>query len=473
MKQDGLEIKHVIKVIETPYLKVAVKQAENAKILTDLIVSRSNQNTLLNRIYAAKVVQIVESLDGVFLDIGTSDNAFMVKRELIKALGLSYGQNKDKPLAQIVKRNQLVLGQVDREPYQGKGAKLKAEISLVGKYFILLPLTKSLKFSKKINKTKLSGDLIDQLTEKSKENGFIVRSQVMFEAEDQVIIEDLNRLIEKWHNLMNNFKLTNKHKCLYESDVFEDDLYRRLYDSSIVAIDVTRDDMRDKLLAQGIAKQKIRLKKWDYSEIKQVLNLVKDLVLSNEFHIFEGSRFTMDELEAFTIIDVDTGKNVSNMSKDDFAFDFNKKIAREISKTLIKRQISGAIIIDFINMSSSLNKAFQDYVEAEVFTSEDDFKVMGFTSLGLLELSRKRSLAPLRETVSYMPEKVDLIYLTLSELDTELLKIKQHESKKMVEVQVEESLYIYLRQNALDENRYGIKIKVLKDKRVFEAFNFQ
>jgi ribonuclease G len=462
-----------IYIVESRDTRLAIKYNPLEDAIEGIVASRDEHLTYLNKVFAAKVVNIVDSLDGAFLDIGAKENAFMTKRELCKALDIPYAKAKQLPLKQLVKRNQLVLAQVSREPYQSKGASLKAEISIVGKYFVLLPQSKGIKYSRKINPLSFDQTLQERLTENGAGIGFIVRSQVTETTDAEAVYDDLLRLIAVWERLLNQFKLTPNMRCLYEPDTFEDEIYRRLYEMRTTRLFVQHDSEREALIAMGVQNHDIEKLKADRTKTLGLLDKLESLLSGNSFKTPSGARLTIDELEAFTIIDIDSGTFTGDQSKDDFAYALNLEAAETIKQLLLLRQISGVIIIDFIHMPTQVQMNFIEKCRERYFTRDDDFSIHGFTAMGLLELTRKREKPSLRASMSFDYRRGDLYHLALVSLENQLRRLSEHTNTKRALVVCEEPLYIYLRQRPIDGTSFGITLKYEKRNRAEASYAIQ
>ncbi|MBS7526825.1 ribonuclease E/G [Fusibacter paucivorans] len=462
-----------IYIVESRDTRLAIKYDLTNDAIEGIVASRGENYTYLNKVFAAKIVNIVDSLDGVFLDIGAKENAFMTKRELCKALDITYAKVKQVPIKQLVKRNQLILAQVSREAYQSKGASLKAEISIVGKYFVLLPQTKGIKYSRKINPRTLDLTLQNRLTEKGAAIGFIVRSQVAETNDTEAVYGDLMRLIDVWERMLNQFRLTPNMRCLYEPDTFEDEVYRRLYEMRQTRLYVQRDEERDALIAMGVQKNDIDKQIASDINTLTLLEKLKALLAGNVFKTPSGAQFTIDELEAFTIIDIDSATYTGDQTKDDFAFGLNLEAAKSIRQLLLLRQIAGVIIIDFIHMPAEVQTRFLEKCREEFFTRDDDFSVHGFTALGLLEITRKREKPSLKALMSFDYKCGDLYHLALVSMENQLRRLSNHTNTKRAMVVCEEPLYIYLRQRPIDGSIFGLSLKYEKRKRTASSYAIQ
>jgi len=437
-----------ITIISSQFTQLAL--SHDAKNIYRVVLEQKKQGTLLNQIFAARVVNIVASLDGVFLDIGQPQNAFMPRKALCYALGIKDSNMRREPLEKLVKRNHLVLAQVSREPFQTKGALLSGDISIEGKYFILLPRGRGVRYSRKLRETplpKASVSFIESFN--LKQMGIIVRSRTASNTSHDALKRDLDFLINQWESIEKAFKLTSTVKRLYDATVFSDEIYRQLFDETITGIHCDDATTKEALVALGISKKQFQTTPFDFSHAKAILDRLKILLTTHQFKTPSGMGYSVDELEAFTIVDVNSSKRVGDQDKNEMAVTINREIAEHIHATLLKREISGVIIIDFIQMTDADSKALFLVLKENTFTAEDDFSLHGFTKLGLLEMTRKRLRASLLEQLSFDFYEKDLYYLDLLMIDTELKRLSQHTNTTSVTLTVNAPLYIFLRQQPL------------------------
>lgn len=203
---------------------VAVADLKSKEIFS-LDVFNHYKRTYEGNLYTGKVVQVVESLNGIFIDIGLKDNAFIQKKELIRALGISYHDHKDLPIGQFIKKGQMVLVQVEKEPYQTKGAGLTGDFSLPGEFVILMPRVKGIKVSKKIRQRVDLEQLIAEVEQASSGFGVILRSSLENETVTmEMILKDLNQLISMWKNIELKSKLSSKIMLHFEKNKIIDQI---------------------------------------------------------------------------------------------------------------------------------------------------------------------------------------------------------------------------------------------------------
>jgi ribonuclease G len=432
-------------IIASEFTQIAI--SHDAQHIHRTILEQKKQGSLLNQIFAARVVNVVESLDGVFLDIGHSQNAFMPRKALCYALGIRDSNTRREPLDKLVKRNHMILAQVSREPFQTKGALLSGDISLEGKYFVLLPRGKGIRYSRKLRETPLPKSSISFIESYDlKQMGIIVRSRTTSSTSQEALKCDLEFLFNQWQAIERAFKLTSTIKKLYDATQFTDEIYRQLFDETITEIHCNDSEIKEALIGLGINKKLFHAAIFDYNHAKTMLDRLKSLLTSHQFKTPNGMGYSIDELEAFTIIDVNSSKRVSDQNKNEMAVVVNREIAMHIQNTLLKREISGVIIIDFIQMTDADSKALFLTLKESTFTPEDDFTLHGFTKLGLLEMTRKRLKPSLLEQLSFNFYERDLHFLDLLMIDIELQRLSQHTNTTSVSLVLNEPLYIFLKQ---------------------------
>ncbi len=443
---------------QSPILNIAMTVDLNHQKIEKVIMENQFSDNILGNIYLGRVVQFAESIDGVFIDIGQRENGFLSRREYLKTRSR---EEKGLPLTKLLKKGELILVQVIKESYQLKGPQLTADISLAGKYVVLLPQMKGIRFSKKL-RSHVNKDHISKLIDDAYDGelGWIVRSVVNEVQSEEMISKDINRLCNQWTELVKISKLSSKTAALYDGSNFFENIYRKLYDDSVERVCYHSKALKSVLMEMGIPAAKLKL-------IAPQNAIYHEFGVDLERYLFEsivdcgeGINATIDELEAFTIVDVNSGSYTA-VDKVKMTDEVNRKAALSVKNHLLNRNISGVIIIDFIDMKKENASNFMKFLEEEVFTGEDDFLVCGLTTLGLVELTRKRERPSSLDAVSFNFRQKDRFFWHLNELYYELLKIEKHTNTKELTVELEEALYIFLAQRDIF-NGFEYKIRYVK-----------
>ena len=437
---------------------VAVADLKSKEIFS-LDVFNHYKRTYEGNLYTGKVVQVVESLNGIFIDIGLKDNAFIQKKELIRALGISYHDHKDLPIGQFIKKGQMVLVQVEKEPYQTKGAGLTGDFSLPGEFVILMPRVKGIKVSKKIRQRVDLEQLIAEVEQASSGFGVILRSSLENETVTmEMILKDLNQLISMWKNIELKSKLSSKIMLHFEKNKIIDQIENVVKAFVPSQAIVNEDKWLEQLANLGFTKNSLKYVAAGSVFDENGINLSG--YLNNTIYTFEnGIWVTVEESEAFTIIDVNSGSFDSNMNKESHIFEVNKVAAAELLKILQLKNLSGVILIDFIDMVEAQRNTFIREIQEIGYNKANDITILGFTRLGILELTKKRINPSTIDLLSIHHRKRDLSYYHLHQLELELQETSAKTNTKRLRIDMDEDLYLLLRQiDVLKEIKIALEL---------------
>lgn len=337
-----------------------------------------DNETKVGNIYVGRVKEKVKGIKAIFVDIGINKNAYL------------YLENeKDFKY----KMGDTILVQVKKDEVGEKGAYLTTDIVLKSKSIILLPDVQGIKISKKIKdkeKRELICESLNNFTNKG--CGVLVRSG--FDLSD---IDNIKKELEYLYNLWNDIE-REKHfskppKLVYEYDVSKF-IINDLYKNNIVKIVVDDEKIYNKLFDLNIFNiEKLKLYDNNVLDVFEIYGIKKDYdnAFKRKVWLKSGGQLVIDYTEAMTVIDVNTSKFVGNKNSDKTILKTNIEACYEIARQLRIRNISGIIIIDFINMKDKgSNLKLLESLKEEV--KDDSIKtfVIGMTSLGLVEVTRQR-----------------------------------------------------------------------------------
>ena len=360
-------------------------------------------------IYCGIVRDLLPGMQSAFIDIGEDKNAFIHIKDVIPKVSNVTG-NKDENLEKYkikdyLKVNMPVLVQVKKSEENLKGARVSTHISITGRLSVLMINVDFITISQKIeNKEerarlkKLASEILSELNENSK-YGLILRTSA--EGKEKAEIEkDVADLIEIWKKIKvtydENLKDKRPQLIFQNYDVISKFLV------SVLETDVDRVIVNSKNTYETILEY---LKRIDKENVEVVLNENEDLTKMHDIagQIEEmkerkiwlkcGGFITIDKTEALTAIDINSGKftGKKNSSKENTIYKVNQEATVEIAKQLRLRNISGIIVIDYIDMEEEQDrKNIMNLLEKELKKDRSKTQIMGFTKLDLLEMTRKK-----------------------------------------------------------------------------------
>ncbi len=360
--------------------------------LSQYYVEKKGSVRILNNIYLGKVTDVLPGMQAAFVDIGREKNAYLHIHDATIP-----GEKKEQEIKKLLKKGQGIIVQVTKEEIGDKGAKITRKVAIPGRNLVLLPYEQGIGISRKIRNPE-SRKLLKNEIEKFLPDGYglIVRTAAKdysgkeFEAE-------LQYLIKLWEDIERVGTYEYPPKCIFEEwgithkvlrDYFTKDI-KELYINSKEEYHNSLSLMR-KFNTSLATRMKFYQKKTpmllEFNVISQLEQLYKSKVWLNS-----GGYIVIDHTEALTVIDVNTGKYTGKNEFEETIFRINVEACKEIAKQVKLRDISGIVIIDFIDMKkqehyTELLATFQEYLNKD----KTKTKVLGVTNLGLVELTRKR-----------------------------------------------------------------------------------
>ncbi|HYI62044.1 MAG TPA: Rne/Rng family ribonuclease [Acidimicrobiales bacterium] len=351
-------------------------------------------------IYLGKVQNVLPGMEAAFVDIGTPKNAVLYRGDTRHDPDVE-GGSKNAKIEDILRARQVILCQVTKNPIAHKGARLTQEVSIPGRFVVLVPNSTTYGISKRLpdDERKRLRNILDKVRPKG--HGLIVRT-----AAEGVTAEEIERDVQNLSQLW--AKIEQKAKSLKGQGA------ALLYREPDMAVRVIREeltkDFRKVIIDDRGLYEEIR----DYvrsispemaERVEHYDTSVEPLPLYEKHHVHEqvhkaldrkvwlpsGGSLIIEHTEALTVIDVNTGKNVGRSNLEDTVFANNLEAAEEVARQLRLRDIGGIIVIDFIDMEVAKNRdavirTFRDAL------ARDKTRTQAFdiSELGLVEMTRKR-----------------------------------------------------------------------------------
>jgi ribonuclease G len=369
----------------------------------ELHIERAQCRGLVSNIYMGRVVRVLPGMQSAFIDIGLERAAFLHVADIWEE---RHNGDAERPIEQILHEGQSLMVQVIKDPIGTKGARLSTQISFAGRYLVYLPQETHIGISQKIEgeeERELLRQKLHQLMPADATGGFIVRTmaETAEDAEMQADIEYLRRL---WGSIK------SRGNCVVPCLLYQDlDLSLRVLrdfvntDTTRILIDSRETYQRMAEFAQNYT-HAVLDKLLHYGADRPLFDLyaIEDEIakaLGRRVDLKSGGYLIIDQTEALTTVDVNTGGFVGARNFDDTIFKTNLEAAQAIARQLRLRNLGGIIIIDFIDMD---NVEHQDAVLTELrkALARDPTRttVSGFSALGLVEMTRKRT----RESLAHV-----------------------------------------------------------------------
>jgi ribonuclease G len=360
-----------------------------------IVIDRPEQRSLVGNIYYGIVTKVLPGMNAVFVDIGEDKQAYL-HRDQLPAYVLA--DDKQRNVSSFVHQGEKLLVQVEKDATGIKGAKVTGIIEIQGDSLIYMPNGRYVAVSKKIADEKLKTSLrrIGSLL-KTAEEGLIFRTSAI-KAVELEIQEEINTLRGLYQELLHQANQLKKPGLVFQNDSFTEmiiDQALRMASGEVIVDDLAvKKLLEDKNIPAAYYNGRENI----FSAYKVEHEIEK--ALKRIVWLDQGAYLIFDETEALTIIDVNTGKFSGKLDYQDTVLKTNQLAAREIIRQLRLRDIGGIVLIDFINMSREQDKEkILDILETEIAKDERRTKVLGFTPLGILQLTRKKTKVSLSEAL--------------------------------------------------------------------------
>ncbi|GKU81429.1 Rne/Rng family ribonuclease [Niallia sp. NCCP-28] len=367
--------------------------------LERLYIQQPEQNSSVGNIYLGQATKVIPGMNAVFIEIGEGKAGYLPKEQLASFItdARPLEQKKKMNINSFVKQGERMLVQVVKDAAGTKGSKLTGIIELAGENIIYIPTGRYIAVSKKIAEKEKS-DFLRSFGSAvtTEEEGIIFRTSAANCTENQ-LTEELKRLKKDYQELKINAGQLKKVALLKEEDDFDKELIIVL--EKLETGEVIIDDLLES------KKWAARFPAFDVNFYQQTQGLFAYYEVENDVEkalnrivwLKNGAYIIIDEAEAFTMVDVNTGKFEGKQEREDTVFQTNKLACEEVARQLKIRDISGIVLVDFIDMPVKNQQKIQSQMIKELQKDSRQTKVVGFTSLGILQITRKKTVKTLKE----------------------------------------------------------------------------
>lgn len=372
-------------------------------VLQEVHIERQSSRGLVGNIYLGKVSRVLPGMQAAFIDIGLEKAAFLHASDIITSDPVveelpNPGPTAATDIRELVRDGQMIVVQVVKDPIGTKGARLTTDITMPSRYLVLMPEVSHVGVSQRIESEVERNRLKDVVAECIDDtSGFIVRTAAEGAGEDE-LVQDAKFLRKLWAKVQKRKRNTRKAAVLYEDLSLA---FRIIRD--FVGADLERVKVDSKLSFQ-------QLKAFTEEFVPEVSSLLEyypgerpifDLFdveneiqrgLGRKVELKSGGYLIIDQTEAMTTVDVNTGAFVGHRNLEETIFNTNCEAAVAIARQLRLRNLGGIIILDFIDMTDAEHKRRVLHIlESSLAKDRAKTNINGFTSLGLVEMTRKRT----------------------------------------------------------------------------------
>ncbi|MDQ1508302.1 MAG: ribonuclease [Actinomycetota bacterium] len=381
------------------------------RTLVEHYVSMPTDDTLSidGNIYLGRVQNVLPGMEAAFIDIGTPKNGVLYRGDVVYDPADVEGNQRPR-IESVLRNGQSIIVQVTKNPIAHKGARLTQEVSLAGRFVVMVPgQPQTYGISKRLpeDERKRLRQVLDRL--RPKDAGLIVRTAAEGATEEE-LERDMLRLNEQWRQISEFAKKAKPGSLLYKEPPLATRLIREEFTKEFRGVVIDDRALYNEVSAyvDAIAPELAdRVEFYDAPE--------ENLPIFEKFHVHEqlhkalerkvwlpsGGSLVIERTEALTVIDVNTGKNVGTSNLEETVYRNNLEAAEAIARELRLRDIGGIIVTDFIDMESRANReAVEEAFRQALARDKTRTQVFPISELGLLEMTRKRVSEGLVEVFS-------------------------------------------------------------------------
>ena len=388
-----------------------IAMLEGRTLVEHYVVKETDETTQIDgNIYLGRVQNVLPGMEAAFVDIGIPKNAVLYRGDIhYDPDDVEAEQAQNARIEDVLKPGQLLVCQVTKNPIGAKGARLTQEVSLPGRYAVLVPNSSTIGISKRLgdNERRRLRKILDEIRPKG--HGLIVRTAAEgASAED--LTRDVEELTRRWEAIDQEAKKSSKPGLLFR----ELDLAVRMLREEL------NNDYRGVLIDDQALFEQVRSyvtqmspemveRVEHYNLSSETLPLFERYFVHEQLHkaldskvwLPSGGSLIIERTEALTVVDVNTGKNVGKTTLEETVFKNNLEAAEEVAHQLRLRDIGGIIVIDFIDMESKEHReAVASKLRQALARDKTRTQVFDISELGLVEMTRKRISEGLMESVS-------------------------------------------------------------------------
>ncbi|MGE5188798.1 MAG: Rne/Rng family ribonuclease [Gemmatimonadota bacterium] len=468
-------------------------------VLTELLVERRDERNIVGNIYKGKVIRVLPGMQAAFVDIGMEKAGFLYagdfitprldfdtdgngEAELPEDMDIQPARfEQDRyvpPIEGLIREGQHLLVQVSKEPLGTKGARITSHIALPGRYLVVLTWSSHVGISRRIEETE-ERDRLHRLVETIRPDGMgaIVRTAAEGRTEAE-LKADMDYLVRLWDTVRKKGDVSNAPTLVHRELSLSLRAVRDLFtaDTDRIVVDSEEEYVRIRNFAsQFFPRIQDRIELYDgpqplFDHYGIEIELAR--ALDKKVWLKSGGYIVIEQTEALTVIDVNTGKYVGRTSLEETTVKINLEAVKEIVYQLRLRNIGGIIIIDFIDMKSEENrdKVYQSLVEA-LRADRSKTTICKISELGLVEMTRKRVRESLGRSLSeacpycsgegHIKSKKTICYEIFRALERQAALLAGRQVSLVVHPALAEEMFGEDREHIERlENRYGMKINI-------------
>jgi ribonuclease G len=373
-------------------------------VVQELHIERASQRGMVSNVYIGRVIRVLPGMQSAFIDIGWERSAFLHVADIWEN---NLNGEPVKPIEKVLCEGQTLLVQVIKDPIGTKGARLSTQISIAGRLLVYLPQETHIGVSQRIESEAEREQLrarLHQALPPEHIGGYIIRT-LAESASDIDFRADIAYLDKLWHNLQQQVKTQSAPALIYQELTLSLRVLRDLVSEETTRVLIDSRETHERMIAfasdyitSAIPKLSHYIGERPLFDLYGVEEEI-ERALSRRVDLKSGGYLIIDQTEALTTVDVNTGGFVGGRTFDDTIFKTNLEAAQIIARQLRLRNLGGIIICDFIDMDNveHRNAVLEEFTKM-LARDHTRTTVSGFSSLGLIEMTRKRT----RESLAHV-----------------------------------------------------------------------
>ena len=393
-------------LIESDPHRARAALLEEDRVVEILVEPRAHQVGVVGNIFKGRVARVVPGIQAAFVDIGLERNAFLYAGDVIEELessGLpSTAPNgpqagDQKPIEELLRAGQELLVQAVKDPLPNKGTRVTTHITLPGRLLVLLPTVSKVGISRRIEDEAERQRLEELLTQHLPAAGGVIVRTAGADREAKDFIRELERLSTEWQGVLEKSRTASAPALVHREEDLAIRVVRDLLETHFEAIWVSGDETAERIAAF--------LSAWEPDLVDKVRIFdepvglfehfgVEDVIeatLRHKVWLKSGGHIAIHPTEALVAIDVNTGRFVGEQDLEATVLQTNLEAAREVARQIRLRDLSGILVVDFIDMEEPENRAaVLAAIERELERDRAKSQVLGISEFGLVQITRKR-----------------------------------------------------------------------------------
>ena len=428
--------------------------------LQELIKEKGDDSFSVGDVYLGTVKKLATGLNAAFVDVGYEKDAFLHYHDLgpqikswqtylrrtLKGKQLSNITNfkaepnieKEGNIGDVLKQGDQILVQITKEPISTKGPRITAELSIAGRFVVLVPFSNRVSVSQKIRERD-EKDRLKKLVRSIKPKGFgvIIRTVAKGQSAEE-LQSDLDNLVRKWSQLHKSIKRSNKPVRIFREMNRASAFLRDVFNESFTSITIDNKDLCEEVkdyldeIKPGASKMvKEYSGQMPLFQFSSVDRQIKG-AFGRSVSMTKGAYLIIEHTEALHVVDVNSGNRTNTAdNQESNALQVNLLAAVEVARQLRLRDMGGIVVIDFIDMNSAENrKAVYEKMENEMKRDRARHKILPISRFGLMELTRQR-VRPETNITTREENPDNLVEAPIQVIDAMASKLAQIEMREV------------------------------------------